>query len=198
MRALALGLCLLIASVALALPAPLPPGQFDAEARLWLARAMVAEGGWTSERDHVAIAYVLARRWRAAQARYPGVRLVNVIRRYCSGLEPGLAQATPRQRWLRALSPTLEEPDGWPSEKASWVRHRPVWAAVLDRAEAWSQGKLPDPCRGTSWHWGGEMDSPKGRMYRVDCGATRNTFYGLERQGGKNGKQEATEESPSG
>jgi hypothetical protein len=198
MRALVLALCLLVASVAAARPAPLPSDQYDAEARIWLARAMVAEGGWTAERDHVAIAYVLARRWRAAQARSPGVRLVNVIRRYCAGLEPGRAQLTRRQRWLRSLTPMLEEPDGWPSEKASWARHRQVWAGVLARADAWSRGRLPDPCRGASWYWGGVMDLPRGRMYRVDCGATRNTFYGLKRQGGNDGRQEATEESPGG
>lgn len=191
MRAVILAICLLVASVAFARNRPLPEEQWNDVTHVWLARAMVAEAGWTAERDHVAIAYVLARRWRQLHRRFPSTTLVHVIRGYCAGLEPGRAELTPRQRWLRALSFDMREPDGWPRRYASWARHRALWRSVLDRAHDWAQGRLRDPCRGTSWHWGGDMDTPGVELYEVDCGATANTFYGIRRQGGKHGKSEA-------
>jgi hypothetical protein len=188
MRGLILAAALLLSTtVVLARPMPIPLGQWSPAAQLWMARAMVAEAGWLAERDHVGIAYVLSRRWASMRKRYPEIQFVHVIRGYCAGLEPGRAEFTPRQRWLHGLNLQLNEPDGWP-RNVSWVRHRVWWQQVLQRAEAWSLGKLRDPCKGRAWHWGGEMDTPEGKMVEVDCGDTRNIFYGLQKS---NGKEEA-------
>lgn len=171
--------------------APLP--RWGEETKTWLARAMVAEAGWEAERDHVAIAYVLLRKWRTIKRSSPDVRLIHIIRGYCAGLEPGRRELTNRQRWLRSLSMDMLEPDGWPKSRARWSAHKKLWAAALKRAELVYRGELRDPCRGKAWHWGGAMDPRKGKMYVVDCGETLNTFYGI-RQGGDNGKEENTDE----
>lgn len=185
MRGVVLGLIGLFFLTTVALARPLPVAEWSTAAHVWLARAMVAEAGWLAERDHVAIAYVLGRRWNAMRRRYPNVKLVHMIRGYCAGLEPGRAELTPRQRWLHGLNLQLREPDGWPRQEASWERHQRWWQQVLKRAEDWSRGRLRDPCRGRAWHWGGDMDEPDSKMFEVDCGETRNTFYGLRKVNGK-------------
>lgn len=189
----ALALVLASSSVSAKRPAPLPSEQWTPRAHLWLSRGLVAEAGWNAERDHVAIAYVLARRWKARAKRYSYIRFVDIVRAYCTGLEPALHSPTLRQRWLRSLSFNFEQPDAWP-RKASWKRHLPLWKAAVYRSEQWARGELRDPCRGKAWHWGGAMDLPKERMVPVDCGDTSNTFYGLveTRQGGS-GEEELQE-----
>jgi hypothetical protein len=144
---------------------------------------MVAEAGWRAERDHIAIAYVLARRWRRMVERWPRMRFLDIVRTYCAGLGDYRREFTPRQQWLRSLSPTGTKPKGWP-DGASWTRHLPLWKAALERSDRWRQGKLRDPCRGKAWHWGGVIDTPQGRMVPVDCGKTLNTFYSVDLSGG--------------
>jgi len=143
---------------------------------------MIAESGWEAERDHVAIAYVLARRWHQAVKRYPHLRFIDVIRRYCSGLGYMLRhEPTKRQLWVRALSLDGFKPRGWPAN-ASWKKHRPLWRAALKRSDNWYRGKLRDPCRGLAWHFGGKMDldrAERRQMVRLDCGDTKSIFFGL-------------------
>ena len=157
---------------------PLPETQWTRAAHLWLARAMIAEAGWEAERDHVAIAYVLARRWRRIRQRFDAMRFVDVVRNYCAGLGDYKRSLTPRQRWVRTLGFMAIRPSGWP-EGSSWQHHQRFWRAALSRSDAWFRGMIEDPCRGRALHWGGTIDSPHGRMTRVECGPTRNTFYGL-------------------
>lgn len=171
---------LLICTPANAARVPLPASQWTADAHLWLSRAMVAEAGWRSDRDHVAIAYVLARRWHRAKLRFATLRFVDIVRNYCAGLGDYRRSLTPRQQWLRGLGFLPARPEAWP-RKVSWERHEPLWRAALLRSQRWSLGKLKDPCRGRALHWGGTIDSPHGRMTPVDCGETRNTFYGLRK-----------------
>jgi hypothetical protein len=159
--------------------APLPDSQWNSQTHVWLARAMVAEAGWLAERDHVAIAYVLARRWRNMSERWPTTRFIDVVRRYCAGLGDYHSSFTRRQLWIRALSPDIAEPEGWPAQ-VSWRRHSMLWRDALVRSAEWAGGILRDPCRGRAEHWGGTIDSPRGRMVPVDCGETENTFYRLK------------------
>lgn len=177
MRNLIVGAVLLTSSVAEA-RRPVPPEQFTSEAHVWLARAMIAEAGWRAKKDHVGMAYVLARRWKRATERWPTMRFVDVIRNYCAGLGSFRRSLTARQEWLRGLDFNVRKPDAWP-KRASWKRHGRFWADTLERSHAWAQGELRDPCRGRAWHWGGVIDSPRGRMVAIDCGGTRNTFYGM-------------------
>ncbi len=173
---IATGVMVLAASTASAQARPIPESQWNRETHIWLARAMVAEAGWRAERDHVAIAYVLARRWRRLTENWPAFRFIDVIRNYCAGLGDYTREFTARQRWLRGLSWSDEKPNGWP-RAASWSRHLPLWRNALKRSARWSEGGLTDPCRGRAWHWGGTIDTPQGRMVAVNCGKTRNTYY---------------------
>ncbi len=155
---------------------PIPAEQFDNRTHIWLARAMVAEGGWLSANDHVATAFVYSRRWRAMNARWPDLRFLDVLFRYSKGLGAGRRQYSMRQVWIRSLSPSMAEPVGWPSN-VSWRRHKSFWARALRRAAFWSEGKLRDPCRGKAQYFGGEMDLPTKRLIAVKCKGVRNIFY---------------------
>jgi len=171
------GAVLLAASSAVAQPPPpIPKSQWTPSTQVWLARAMVAEAGWHAENDHIAIAYVLARRWRMLTERWPQLRFIDVIRNYCSGLGSYRRELTQRQKWLRSLSWNDLVPESWPAG-VSWQRYLRYWQSVLERSDRWSKGDLKDPCRGRAWHWGGTIDTPRGRMVAVDCGTTENTFY---------------------
>ena len=179
MKHLIAGSLLLVTSTAAAdKRPPVPLAQWTPQTRLWLARAMVAEAGFDAEQDHRAIAFVLARRWERVRERWSSMRLIDVIRNYCAGLGSYRRSITPRQRWVRALRPDLGKPEGWPA-RLSWERHQPLWQATLERVDRFSRGELEDPCRGRAWHWGGVIDSPRGRMDPIDCGETHNTFYRL-------------------
>ena len=173
---IASGVMVLAASAASAQTRPIPKSQWNRETHIWLARAMVAEAGWRAERDHIAIAYVLARRWRRLTEDWPALRFIDIIRNYCAGLGSYTREFTARQRWLRSLSWSDEKPKGWP-RAASWSRHLPLWRKALRRSAQWSKGGMSDPCRGRAWHWGGIIDTPQGRMVPVNCGKTRNTYY---------------------
>jgi len=175
---LATGAVFLMTSTASAQVAPLPASEWTPQTQLWLARAMVAEAGWNAKLDYIAIAYVLARRWRTMTERWPALRYVDVIRRYCAGLGDYRRQPSARQRWVRALSWDDAPPSHWP-KNASWKQSLPLWRAALTISEKWGKGELKHPCRGRAWHWGGLIDTPRGRMVPVDCGQTRNTFYGI-------------------
>ena len=163
---------------------PIPKSQWTPSTQVWLSRAMVAEAGWHATNDHIAIAYVLARRWRRLAERWPALRFIDVIRNYCAGLGSYRRELTPRQRWLRSLSWNDLVPENWPSG-IPWQRHLRYWQSILERSDRWSKGDLKDPCRGRAWHWGGTIDTPRGRMVPVDCGTTQNTFYRISAEASK-------------
>jgi hypothetical protein len=139
---------------------------------------MVSEAGWLAKRDHAGIAHTLARRWRVRRERWPGVTFEQVIRHYCAGFYLKEASLDPRQLWVRQLNPMGVKPAAWP-QNVRWDKHLVWWRQVMQRVDQFAAGRLSDPCRGQSWHWGGPMDYPEGRMVKVDCGETRNTFYTL-------------------
>lgn len=157
----------------------IPNEQFDLSARLWLARAMVGEAGWLAENDHIAIAYVLKRRWETMRERWPKLRFKDVILRYAKALGGGRREYTARQIWVRGLRLDLVEPEGWP-QKISWKGHRKYWHQVIRRVDQWKRGELSDPCRGRAFHWGGKTDIPGKTLFPVDCGETENVFYGIQ------------------
>lgn len=158
----------------------IPKEQWTPQAKLWLSRGMVAEAGWTANRDHAAIAFVLARRWKNAVTRYQNLKFLDVIRRYCSALDFKMRSISGRQIWLRTLGFDLQKPIGWPEKKVSWENHKIRWKKILTMSELWVHNKIIDPCGGKAWHWGSPEDLPKGKMTRIDCGKTLNVFYGLK------------------
>lgn len=166
---------IIFSSTAIAEPI-VPPKQWTKDTRLWMARAYVAEAGWGGSRDHVAISYVLARRWNKQAKKNPKMTLLSMIRRYCSGLGPRIH--TKRQRWVRQLRYNMTRPLAMP-RNVSWKALSWRWKDALARAQQWYNGSLPDPCKGRAWHWGGSMDKPHPKMFRVWCGNTINIFYGV-------------------
>lgn len=169
----------------------IPAEQFDLSTRLWLARAMVGEAGWLARRDHIAIAYVLKRRWKTMRKRWSQIRFKTVVLSYSKALGGGRREYTARQLWVRNLGFDLHKPKGWP-QKISWKRHSKYWKSILKYVVQWGDGKLSDPCRGRSYHWGGYTDIPNNRLFPIDCGETLNTFYGIKkinRQGDDSGKR---------
>jgi hypothetical protein len=139
---------------------PLPSDEWDEGTQLTLARAMVGEADW-HEPDHVAIAFVLARRWRIHQARQEPVP----FQRYISLYSAPLRSISPRTKWIRSLP--WGPVDGPYSER---------WDRVQRLVTAWGEGRLKDPCP-SAVHWGGAMDRPSKRWHPVSCGLTRNIFY---------------------
>lgn len=183
------GAVFLIASTVSAQKAPIPKAQWTPQTQIWLARAMVAEAGWQSERDHIAIAYVLARRWRRLIERWPALRFMDIIRNYCAGLGGYRREPTQRQRWLRELNWNDLKPVNWP-KKVSWVHHLSKWRSILGLSDKWSKGEIADPCRGRAWHWGGIIDTPRGRMVPINCGETHNTFYTISKKADKKSRND--------
>lgn len=181
LRTLVVALTLLVASAASA-HALLPPEQWTPQARIALGQAWVAEADWDADTDHLAISYVLLRRWNDIHERFPAVAFSTVVRAYCSGLELSAnpSKLSPRLRWVRQLNETGERPLDWPS-KIPWEPFRQRWVKVLERVDAWAAGELPDPCRGLARHFGGTMDAPGKLMEKVECGQTLNTFYRILR-----------------
>ncbi len=58
-------------------------------------------------------------------------------------------------------------------------RENRQWARIRARAAALVAGKRPDPCP-RAVHWGGTVDSPRGRQIPATCaaqGRTKNTLY---------------------
>ncbi len=137
--------------------------QLDEATKLTLARAMVGEADW-HEPDHVAIAFVLAKRWPLYRVRHPEASFQDYIALYSSAVKRDVGA---RAKWLHSLPwGPIEGP------------HSKRWDRVRALVERFSEGKLRDPCPG-AMHWGGAMDRPGAGMKPVSCGFTRNIFYGF-------------------
>lgn len=148
--------------------------EWDEETRTWMGRAMVAEAGWFGTSDHVAIAYVLYRRWQLTRKAHKRASLIGVIRKYCAGLSETTFNR--RQKWVKSLTADARRPAHWPDD-IDWRYYRERWQAVLETADQWRRGELPDPCGGISMYFGAPYDRPSKRMIRMDCGETQNFFY---------------------
>jgi len=142
---------------------PIPAEHWHEDSKRTLAQAMVGEAAWHRP-DHVAIAWVLARRWkryyRVHQDRDP-MDFTSFIRRYSSPLK----QKHKRALWVQSLP--------WRDVEAPYSRH---WRKVRNLVETWGEGRVGDPCPRAD-HWGGTMDRPVTTMSPVHCGPTRNIFY---------------------
>jgi len=164
MRLVALGL-LLIASTALARP-PIPWAEWDDDTKLTLAQAMVGEADW-HQPDHIALAWVLAKRWDIHRRNRKPVPFAEFIRMYSAPLKAD----TKRARWVKSLP--------WAPYPTTHYRKR--WEQVRKTARQWGAGLFEDPCP-QALHWGGTMDRPYGHWFPVNCGRTHNIFYGIRRR----------------
>ena len=169
-RLLLIALCLCL----LALPA-----RAEDDSALWMARCMVAEAGWTAVTDHLAIGYVLIRRWEQLGRR---ITLARLIRQYCAGLGEH-ARPSPRQRWILELNEAGDAPAHFPKNER-WSATQKYWTAALQRARLVLAWQLPDPCHGEAMHWSAKGRAPAAELYPVDCGpGIVNAFFGIRRKG---------------
>jgi hypothetical protein len=150
-----------VAAPAAAYRPPLGIVEWDDESRLTLARAMVGEADW-HEPDHVAIAHVLARRWRRHQLNNEPISFARYIERYSASLRGDSERAT----WIRSLP--------WGPLPGAPYEQR--WNRVQKLVRAFGEGRVKDPCP-LAMHWGGTMDRPAQSWHPVSCGMTRNIFY---------------------
>jgi hypothetical protein len=120
-----------------------------------LARFLVGESG-AHVPDYAALLHTMRRRLETLRRPWTYLELVE---RYSAPLRE-------RGRWIRAL-PVLPH-----------ARFGPTWQRALDTAAAYLAGRLPDPCRHPSTHFGSQRDVarrfPAGK--RADCGLTYNVF----------------------
>lgn len=151
---------LLMAAPAFAYRRPLPDVEWDENMRITLARAMVGEADW-HEPDHIAIAYVLARRWRIHNQNREPVTFERYIELYSASLRSD----SERSSWIRNLP--------WGPMPGAYEQR---WNRVQKLVSAFSEGKVKDPCP-LAMHWGGTMDRPAQSWHPVSCGLTRNIFY---------------------
>ncbi len=156
---------LLLPCTALAERLPVPETELDEQTKLTLAQAMVGEADWY-EPDHVAIAFVLARRWPMYRDNRQDVSFKTYIELYSSPLR---RERNARAAWVRSLP--------WGSIEGPFAKH---WDRVRALVEAWAAGKVKDPCP-RAVHWGGAMDRPGPDMVPMSCGLTRNIFYGIRK-----------------
>jgi len=148
---------------------PVPAEQLDEATKLTLARALVGEADWHTP-DHIAIAWVLSRRWRSIENKKPGsVTFADYIAKYAAPLKT----KSERTIWVQSL-PWGDLPAT--AKNAQYQRH---WTRVRALVEAWSQGRVADPCP-SAWHYGGAMDRAGEGQRPVSCGFTRNIFYGFK------------------
>ena len=149
--------------LALAAPSEASPDPLERTAKrqpaLILARALVAEAGYTPQTDHPAILHVLRRRSHRKDA--VGDALLAI--RYCSVFHAGVS--TPQTDALRHASLEylrLNAPD------------------VVMLAEQWVAGvSMEDPCHGAAIHWGSPEDIARKAISvrsHVACGETLNIF----------------------
>jgi hypothetical protein len=160
-RIIAVLMILFVAAPAFAYRRPLPGVEWDDETRLTLARAMVGEADW-HEPDHVAIAHVLARRWRIHQQNREPIPFARYVELYSASLRGDTERAT----WIRSLP--------WGPLPGAPYEQR--WNRVQKLVRAFSEGMVKDPCP-LAMHWGGTMDRPAQSWHPVSCGLTRNIFY---------------------
>lgn len=140
--------------------APLPASEWTDSTQLMLARAMVGEADW-HEPDHVAIAWVLARRWHTHQLNREHVSFERFIERYSAAMRSD----SERSLWIRSLP--------WGPMPGPYGQR---WNRVQNLVKAWGQGLVKDPCP-QAIHWGGTMDRPARSWHPISCGLTRNIFY---------------------
>jgi hypothetical protein len=159
-RIIAVLTILLLAAPAFAYRPPLPNTEWDDESRLTLARAMVGEADW-HEPDHVAIAFVLARRWRIHQQNREPISFARYIELYSKSL----SSESERSSWIRSLP--------WGPMPGPYEQR---WNRVQKLVRAFAEGMVKDPCP-LAMHWGGTMDRPAMSWHPVSCGLTRNIFY---------------------
>lgn len=136
-----------------------------AEARIWLARACIAEEGWGDRSACAAVAHVYAR--RAALPSRGTLR--ETIVSHAAALR-SRGSYTKRQTFMRAL------PNGASNAQ------REDFSATLALLDRWYKGRVKDPCAPhRPIDFGSATDRPPVGAVRVQCSAGDSRFYEVHR-----------------
>ena len=144
-------------------------------AALLLARICVNEAGFDGAQDCIAIAEVV----RANSGEItPGALELHAPR--ATGSKPPL---NAHQAWTQQLDEDGTEPAAWRLAHPAlpWERYRERWLRVLRGCQLIVRGQVDRVCREVPIAWGGAMDrhiAERRGLVRVDCGNTRNEFWG--------------------
>lgn len=128
-----------------------PRNQWDEATRVALAQCLVAETGWGSETEKIAVAYVLAKRWRRI-SQISNRSFKDVIKAYCV-----VFKRHAKRPWIRDLT----WDDARPPYQTGWKATRRL---VLD----FESGFYKDPCV-PAMHWGAPSNH-----WRIQKGVLRN------------------------
>lgn len=135
------------------------------EARIWLARACIAEEGWGDRAGCSAVAHAYAR--RAALPSRGTLR--ETIVTHAAALR-SRSSYSKRQAFMRAL------PTGASNAQ------RADFAATLALLDRWYQGRVKDPCAPhRPVDFGSATDRPPVGAVRVYCSAGDSRFYEVRR-----------------
>jgi hypothetical protein len=143
---------------------PVSAKDWNQETQLTLAQVMVGEADW-HEPDHIAIAFVLARRWQQWQQAKGPISFRGYMSLYSSTMKVD----SERAKWVRALP----WGDLTGDDQAKYGKR---WSRVRQLVSAWGEGQVKNPCPDAE-HWGGTMDRPGRNWAPVTCGLTKNIFY---------------------
>lgn len=157
--------CFALFAACLTIPAPTEANQTDPNV-LDMARTVVAECGWDSTEDQVAVIHVLRRRARRA-----GMEDWQMARAYSA------AWKTKKRPWTLQLRADMKAPRSWPSE-AAWANYRQRWAKVIELVKDTPE----DPCEGQALHFGDQHgDRARARRAgwrKLSCGRL-NDYWAL-------------------
>ncbi len=136
-----------------------------AEARVWLARACIAEESWGDRSGCAAVAHVYARRSLMPSR---GTLKETVIT-HAAALRPR-GRYTKRQQLMRSL----------PDDASN--AQRADFASTLALLDRWYQGRVKDPCAPhRPIDFGSATDRPPVGAVRVQCSAGDSRFYEVYR-----------------
>ncbi len=169
--------------------------------QLWLARICVHEAGWDSPEDCAALYQALRSLRDEMHERNPSYdhTIVDAIRYYSPRFYAGTS-ARPWARWA-TVGPRTTTPQGWPLTVTNldgtsrphppWHAYRERWARAYGHAGAVLQASFTGSCAASPRHWGmrtgidavrARRAIARGDWYVIDCGSTRNAYYGVHRR----------------
>ena len=174
----------------------IPASEWTVETHLWTARALTAEAGWNrswrQQREQIAIAYVLVKRYATRKQGNHKEHFVDSVRAYCNGMKKTRRHYTKRMRWLRALpipnsvilgnteriQYPIVKPKFWP-KNLHWNKYQKYYGQTWSMLHKWVRGQYMNPCPGAI-HWGARTDVTSSALKLHKCSKNfGNAFYKL-------------------
>lgn len=145
----------------------------EPDVALWLARSCIGEVGWAANETTECYAIWHIYKKHAERAQRP---LYEVMREYSGALKK---RRTHPNKWVFFIERDADKPvKHWPSKRCKWrPLHRRAVLQVVDMAEAFLRGEIPDPLPDAT-HFGSAIDPKHPNHRRIETpGDYRNRFY---------------------